>query len=89
MNVRPFFHFYNVARFCINSSIMLFFVYTGIRSQSKPQDIMHEVFRAMKALNFVSIHCLTKLGHHVKSKQKTCVTVLFFQQTLSEFVSDR
>ncbi|KAL4236652.1 serine threonine-protein kinase [Mactra antiquata] len=24
----------------------------GIRSQSKPQDIMHEVFRAMKALNF-------------------------------------
>ena len=28
---------------------------TGIRSQSKPQDIMHEVFRAMKTLDFVSI----------------------------------
>ena len=26
----------------------------GIRSQSKPQDIMHEVFRAMKALGYVS-----------------------------------
>lgn len=26
----------------------------GIRSQSKPHDIMHEVYRAMKALNFVS-----------------------------------
>ena len=28
----------------------------GIRSQSKPHDIMNEVYRAMKALNFVSIH---------------------------------
>ena len=27
----------------------------GIRSQSKPQDIMNEVYRAMKALDFVSI----------------------------------
>lgn len=26
----------------------------GIRSQSKPNDIMNEVYRAMKALNFVS-----------------------------------
>ena len=26
----------------------------GIRSQSKPQDIMNEVYRAMKTLNFVS-----------------------------------
>ena len=26
----------------------------GIRSQSKPQDIMHEVFRAMKTLGYVS-----------------------------------
>ena len=25
----------------------------GIRSQSKPQDIMNEVYRAMKTLNFV------------------------------------
>lgn len=25
----------------------------GIRSQSKPNDIMNEVYRAMKALNFV------------------------------------
>ena len=30
----------------------------GIRSQSKPQDIMNEVYRAMKTLNFVSLsHC--------------------------------
>ena len=27
----------------------------GIRSQSKPQDIMNEVYRAMKQLDFVSI----------------------------------
>ena len=27
----------------------------GIRSQSKPQDIMNEVYRAMKTLNFVSL----------------------------------
>jgi hypothetical protein len=27
---------------------------TGIRSQSKPNDIMNEVYRAMKALDFVS-----------------------------------
>jgi hypothetical protein len=28
---------------------------TGIRSQSKPNDIMNEVYRAMKALDFVSM----------------------------------
>lgn len=28
----------------------------GIRSQSKPQDIMNEVYRAMKTLDFVSSH---------------------------------
>ena len=27
----------------------------GIRSQSKPQDIMNEVYRAMKTLDYVSI----------------------------------
>lgn len=27
----------------------------GIRSQSKPNDIMNEVYRAMKALNFVRL----------------------------------
>lgn len=27
----------------------------GIRSQSKPNDIMNEVYRAMKALDFVSM----------------------------------
>ena len=26
----------------------------GIRSQSRPNDIMHEVFRAMKTLGYVS-----------------------------------
>ena len=34
---------------------MLVFVFTsGIRSQSKPHDIMHEVYRAMKTLGYVS-----------------------------------
>ena len=35
------------------------FILIGIRSQSKPLDIMYEVFRAMKALDFVStqINC--------------------------------
>lgn len=28
----------------------------GIRSQSKPHDIMNEVYRAMKSLDFVSTH---------------------------------
>jgi hypothetical protein len=37
----------------INLDINTFFV-TGIRSQSKPNDIMNEVYRAMKALDFVS-----------------------------------
>ena len=32
----------------------------GIRSQSKPQDIMNEVYRAMKTLNFVSFLQLPK-----------------------------
>jgi len=27
----------------------------GIRSQSKPHDIMHEVYRAMKTLGYVSV----------------------------------
>ena len=38
----------------------------GIRSQSKPQDIMNEVYRAMKTLNFVSpaiIHSITHVVH--------------------------
>ena len=35
----------------------------GIRSQSKPQDIMNEVYRAMKTLNFVSLgNCRKKLA---------------------------
>ena len=35
----------------------------GIRSQSKPQDIMNEVYRAMKTLNFVSLgNCRKKIG---------------------------
>jgi len=28
----------------------------GIRSQSKPLDIMHEVFKAMKSLDYVSFY---------------------------------
>ena len=34
----------------------------GIRSQSKPQDIMNEVYRAMKTLNFVSPGNCQKIG---------------------------
>ena len=30
----------------------------GIRSQSKPQDIMNEVYRAMKTLDYVSLKTL-------------------------------
>ena len=33
----------------------------GIRSQSKPQDIMNEVYRAMKTLNFVRVHIIMNL----------------------------
>ena len=36
-------------------TIIILFFPSGIRSQSKPQDIMHEVFRAMKTLDFVRI----------------------------------
>jgi len=38
-------------------NVLLWSVYTsvsGIRSQSKPHDIMHEVYRAMKTLGYVS-----------------------------------
>lgn len=39
----------------------------GIRSQSKPNDIMNEVYRAMKALDFVSIlYFLRKKKYNVK-----------------------
>ena len=37
----------------------------GIRSQSKPQDIMNEVYRAMKTLNFV---------RYLLNQKKTMVT---------------
>lgn len=33
----------------------------GIRSQSKPQDIMNEVFKAMKELGMVSFHYFTSI----------------------------
>ena len=39
---------------CLMSSLPLATCVSGIRSQSKPQDIMHEVFRAMKQLGYVS-----------------------------------
>lgn len=35
----------------------------GIRSQSKPHDIMNEVYRAMKALDFVSFIFLFFFGN--------------------------
>ena len=38
-----------------NKHLMLydFVIFPGIRSQSRPHDIMHEVFRAMKTLGYV------------------------------------
>jgi len=42
--------------------LMIYWVYlmsmfvSGIRSQSKPHDIMHEVYRAMKTLGYVSVN---------------------------------
>jgi len=39
---------------CCLSDIVSVTCYTGIRSQSKPHDIMHEVYRAMKTLGYVS-----------------------------------
>ena len=41
----------------------------GIRSQSKPQDIMNEVYRAMKTLNFVSLGNCRKKNWHFSSNQ--------------------
>lgn len=37
----------------------------GIRSQSKPHDIMSEVYRAMKLLNFVSLALVLFANRHV------------------------
>ena len=35
------------------SSNKLFFCFSGIRSQSKPQDVMAEVYKAMLSLGYV------------------------------------
>ena len=41
------------------------FTFVGIRSQSKPLDIMHEVFKAMKSLGYVSSNINVMLGLHL------------------------
>lgn len=49
----------------------------GIRSQSKPNDIMNEVYRAMKALNFVRLSLyIVSFSYHNLIMQ----SVLFFQE---------
>ena len=51
----------------------------GIRSQSKPQDIMNEVYRAMKTLNFVSLgNCRKKIWHFSLTKLFFSLIQFFF-----------
>lgn len=42
----------------------------GIRSQSRPQDIMHELYRAMSKLGFVSTLSLLHGGKQSKKVMK-------------------
>ena len=50
----------------------------GIRSQSKPQDIMNEVYRAMKTLNFVSLGNCRKKNWHFSSTKLFFFNSIFF-----------
>ena len=47
---------------------LTFLQFAGIRSQSKPHDIMSEVYKAMKVLNFVSI-ILCVITHFLINKR--------------------
>ncbi|XP_052098962.1 5'-AMP-activated protein kinase catalytic subunit alpha-2-like isoform X3 [Mytilus californianus] len=58
----------------------------GIRSQSKPQDIMHEVYRAMKTLNYewkVINH------YHVRVRRKNPVSGRFSKMSLQLYQVDQ
>ena len=57
----------------------------GIRSQSKPQDIMNEVYRAMKTLNFVSLFCncrKKKIGIFPQTKLFSIIQFIFLRHKL-------
>ncbi|ELU05209.1 hypothetical protein CAPTEDRAFT_227168 [Capitella teleta] len=58
----------------------------GIRSQSKPQDIMHEVFRAMKTLNY---EWKIVNNYHVRVRRKNPVTLKFCKMTLQLYQVDQ
>ena len=53
----------------------------GIRSQSKPQDIMNEVYRAMKTLNFVSLGNCRKKNWHFSSTKLFFFNSIFFSSS--------
>ncbi|XP_053395294.1 5'-AMP-activated protein kinase catalytic subunit alpha-2-like isoform X18 [Mercenaria mercenaria] len=58
----------------------------GIRSQSKPQDIMHEVFRAMKALNF---EWKVINPYHVRVRKQNPVTSKYTKMSLQLYQVDQ
>ncbi|PVD22913.1 hypothetical protein C0Q70_16173 [Pomacea canaliculata] len=58
----------------------------GIRSQSKPQDIMHEVFRAMKTLNY---EWKILNPYHVRVRRKNPVTGKFSKMNLQLYQVDQ
>ncbi|XP_060574981.1 5'-AMP-activated protein kinase catalytic subunit alpha-2-like isoform X19 [Ruditapes philippinarum] len=58
----------------------------GIRSQSKPQDIMHEVFRAMKALSF---EWKVINPYHVRVRKQNPVTSKYTKMSLQLYQVDQ
>ncbi|KAK6179266.1 hypothetical protein SNE40_011669 [Patella caerulea] len=58
----------------------------GIRSQSKPQDIMHEVFRAMKSLNYEWKIINT---YHVRARKRNSITNRFTKMSLQLYQVDQ
>ncbi|KAK2167663.1 hypothetical protein LSH36_25g00008 [Paralvinella palmiformis] len=58
----------------------------GIRSQSKPQDIMHEVFRAMKHLGY---EWKIVNNYHVRVRRKSPVSSKYVKMTLQLYQVDQ
>eukprot|EP00914_Ancora_sagittata_P001468 GHVO01003795.1.p1 GENE.GHVO01003795.1~~GHVO01003795.1.p1 ORF type:complete len:543 (+),score=66.28 GHVO01003795.1:133-1761(+) len=58
----------------------------GIRSQSKPQDIMHEVFRAMKTLGY---EWKIVNNYHVRVRRKNPVNGKYCKMTLQLYQVDQ
>jgi len=57
----------------------------GIRSQSKPHDIMNEVYRAMKALDF---EWKIVNAFHVRTRRKNPITGKYVKMTLQLYQVD-